>query len=166
MRILFSLPILVILLILQTTIAGHLSLISGVVDLTLVWLAAWGLNSRDNSGYFLASFSGLLVAYITALPWYVYLAAYCSVIILAKFVMQRQWQAPLMTMFMITMVSSIFLYGLSIMALRVAGVNYQLESTIDTVVIPSIFLNLFFAIPVFAIVRDFSHWVYHTEGVV
>lgn len=160
MSIIFSIPIIIFLLILQTTIARQVPLINGSVDLVLIWLAAWGLKSRDNSGYYLAGIAGLFVAYITALPWYVYLTAYFSVIIIARLITQRQWQSPLLAMFFITLVSSILLYGLSVTALSVTGVNFHLSGAIDNIIIPSVFLNLFLSIPVYAIVKDFSNWIY------
>lgn len=97
-------------MILQTTVAREITLFFGSVDLILVWLAAWGLTSRDNSGYLLALFSGAMVALVSAIPWYVYMVAYFSVIILARYVFRRLWQSPLLSMFAITMVSSILLY--------------------------------------------------------
>jgi len=163
MTILISIPILIILMILQTTVAREVTLFFGSADLILVWLAAWGLNSRDNTGYLLALFSGTMVALVSALPWYVYLGAYFSVIILARYVFKRLWQSPLLSMFAITMVSSILLYVLTITGLRLGGIEYSLQETLYSVIIPSIFLNLFLSIPIYAIVKDFSRWIYRSE---
>ncbi len=163
MPILISIPILIILMILQTTVAREITLFFGSVDLILVWLAAWGLTSRDNSGYLLALFSGAMVALVSAIPWYVYMVAYFSVIILARYVFRRLWQSPLLSMFAITMVSSILLYVLTITGLRLDGIVYSLQKTLNSVIIPSIFLNLFLSIPIYAIVKDFSRWIYRSE---
>lgn len=163
MAILISIPILIILMILQTTVAREVTLFYGSVDLILVWLAAWGLTSRDNSGYLLALFSGVMVALVSALPWYVYMVAYFSVIILARYVFKRLWQSPLLSMFAITMVSSILLYTLSITGLRLDGIEYSVQETLNSVIIPSIFLNLFLSIPIYAIVKDLSRWIYRSE---
>jgi len=163
MSVLTSIPILLILLILQSTLASKVTLLNGAVDLILVWLAAWGLNSKDRSGYILALISGALVAYVTALPWYVYLSAYISVTIFARFVFRKLWESPLLAMLAITMVSSIFLYLITFVSLRINGTDYSLTESLNQVIIPSIFLNLFVAIPVYAIVKDFSRWIYRSE---
>jgi len=163
MAILISVPILLLLLILQTTVAGEITLIHGTVDLILLWLAAWGLNSKDKSGYLLAVLAGGLVSYVSALPWYVYLFGYLSVIILARFVYRRLWQSPMLSMFAITLVSSIVLYLLTMIGLRINGTEYPLQISLISVIIPSIFLNLLMAIPIFVIVRDLSGWVYRSE---
>ncbi len=165
MSVIASIPILIILLILQTTIAREVTLLNGAVDLVLVWLAAWGLLTRDKSGFILAIISGTILAFITALPWYVYIAAYLSVIILARFVFNKLWESPLLAMFAITMVSSIILYILTFAGLRIDGIGYPLEETLNRVIIPSIFLNLFLAMPIYAIVRDFSGWFKRAEDV-
>lgn len=163
MTVLAVIPVLIILLVLQTTIAKELTLLDGTVDLVLVWLAAWGLSTRDRSGYILAVVSGALVAYITALPWYIYLSVYIAVIILAKFVFNKLWESPLLAMFAITMVSSILLYTLTYAGLRLNGVSYPFDITLNRVIIPSVFLNLFLAMPVYAIVKDFSGWLNRSE---
>ncbi len=150
-------------MILQTTVAAKVTLLNGAVDLVLVWLAAWGLSTRDRSGYILAIIAGGLVAYITALPWYIYLLGYLSVIILARYVFIKLWESPLLAMFAITIVSSILLYMLTYAGLRINGIGYPFGETLNRVIIPSIFLNLFTAIPVYAIVKDFTGWLYRSE---
>lgn len=163
MAILISVPLLLLLLILQTTVAGEITLIHGTVDLILLWLAAWGLNSKDKSGYLLAILAGGLVSYVSALPWYVYLLGYLFVVILARFVYGKLWQSPMLSMFAITLVSSIILYLLTMIGLRINGTEYPFQISLTNVIIPSIFLNLLMAIPVFAIVRDLAGWVYRSE---
>lgn len=140
-------------------------MIEGVADLILVWLAAWGLKSKDNSGYLLAFFAGGLASYVSALPWYVYPLAYLSVILLARFVFNQLWQSPLMSMFAITLVSSILLYTFTMIGLRINGTNYSWQVSLTNVIIPSVFLNLLLAIPFYAIVRDLSTWIFRSEEV-
>lgn len=166
LSVLVSIPILFILLILQTTIASEVSLLDGAADLLLVWLAAWGLITRDRSGFILAIFSGAMVAFITAIPWYVYFIAYFSVIILARFVFNKLWESPLLAMFAITMVSSIILYFVMFISLQLEGIRYPFEGTLSRVIIPSIFLNLFLAMPVYAIVKDYLGWFKRTPETV
>jgi len=165
MSIILSLPILLLLLILQTTIAGEITLINGAADLILVWLAAWGITNKDRSGYLLAFMAGGLTSYVSALPWYVFPLAYLSVIFLGRFVFNQLWQSPLLSMFAITLVASILLYVFTMLGLRINGTEYSWQVSLTNVIIPSVFLNLLFAIPMFAIVRDFSRWVFKSEEV-
>jgi cell shape-determining protein MreD len=165
MSIIVSVPILLILLILQTTIASEITLINGAADLMLVWLAAWGLISEDNSGYLLAFFAGGLVSYVSALPWYVFPMAYLSVIFLGRFVFKQLWQSPLLSMFAITLVASILLYLFTMIGLRINGTDYSWQVSLTSVIIPSVFLNLLLAIPMYAIVKDLGGWIFRSEAI-
>lgn len=163
MSIILSLPILFLLFILQTTIVSEVRLLHGAADLTLVWLAAWGLTSKDRSGYLLAFFAGGLVSYVSALPWYVYPISYLVAIAIARYVSTQLWQSPLLSMFAITLLASIVLYLASMAGLRINGTEYSWQVSLSNVIIPSIFLNLLLAIPIYALGRDFSGWVYRNE---
>ena len=165
MSIILSVPILILLFILQTTIVTEVRLLHGAADILLVWLAAWGLMSKDRSGYLLAFFAGGLVSYVSALPWYVYPIAYMIAVIIGRYVSAQLWQSPLLSMFAITFVSSIFLYLISMAGLRINGTIYSWEISLSNVIIPSIFLNLLLAMPIYAIGRDFSGWVFRNEEV-
>lgn len=165
MSILLSVPILIFLLVLQTTLVSEVRLLHGSADLILVWLAAWGLTSKDRSGYLLAFFAGGLVSYVSALPWYVFPIAYLLAIALARYVSSQLWQSPLLSMFAITLVTSILLYLISMVGLSINGTFYSFQTSLYNVIIPSIFLNLLIAIPIYAIERDFSGWVFRNEEV-
>jgi cell shape-determining protein MreD len=165
MNILISIPIMLLLLILQTTVGGEVRLLNGVADLLLVWLSAWGLLSKDASGFFLAFLAGGLSSYVSALPWYVYPLAYLSAIFMAHFISRKLWQSPLLSMFAVILVSSILLNLFTLMGLRLNGLAYPWQDSLQTVIIPSVFLNLLVSIPVFAIVRDFAGWLYPSEEV-
>jgi hypothetical protein len=49
---------------------------------------------------------------------------------------------------------------LSYGVLRVGGVIMPLEDVLGLVVLPGVLMNLLLAIPVYAIMRDLSRWVY------
>ncbi len=163
MGLILSVPILLFLLILQTTIVSEIRLLHGAADLILVWLAAWGLNSKDYSGYLLAFFAGGLASYVSALPWYVYPSAYLIVIAIAQYVSRRLWQSPLLSMFAITLAASVLLYLISMAGLRINGTIYAWQVSLTNVIVPSVLLNLLLAIPVFAVGRDFAGWVFRNE---
>lgn len=165
MSILLSVPILIAMLVLQTTLVSEVRLLHGSADLILVWLAVWGLTSKDRSGYLLAFFAGGLVSYVSALPWYVFPGGYVLTIAIARYVSSQLWQSPLLSMFAITLVTSILLYLISMIGLSINGTVYSFQTSLYNVIIPSIFLNLLLAIPIFAIGKDFSGWVFRNEEV-
>lgn len=148
---------------LQTTIARQVSLLNGSADLLLIWVAAWALLSKDNSAWLWAIVAGLVFAFVSASPWYTSLTAYMAVVVMAKFIRGKLWQSPLLSMFVITMIGSIILYLLTFVGLTVQGGDYPWQDTLVRIIIPSIFINLFLAIPIHAIAKDTVRWVFRTE---
>jgi cell shape-determining protein MreD len=163
MSILISFPVVILLMMLQTTFARQISLLNGSVDLLLVWIAAWALLSKDNSAWIWAIIAGLAFGFISAAPWYSSVTAYLAVVIMAKLIKSKIWQSPLLSMFVITILGSIILYLLTFLGLLIQGINYPWQDTLVRIIIPSIFLNLFMAIPIHAIVKDSVRWIFGTE---
>lgn len=163
MSILIALPVLLILLLLQTTIAREVNILNGSMDLILTWLCAWGLCSKDNSIWVWVGIGGAAVAFVSAIPWYVYLTAYLSIVVFTKVISRRLWQSPLMSMFALTIISSLILYLFSFFVLKSDNSNVNWDASLVQIVIPSVFMNLFIALPVYAIVKDTAGWVFHTE---
>jgi hypothetical protein len=44
--------------------------------------------------------------------------------------------------------------------MRIGGVDMPVEDVLGLLVLPGVLLNMLLAIPVYAIMRDLSHWVY------
>ena len=163
MSYLLAIPITFVLLLLQTTLGGQVRLLNGNADLLLIWLAGWGLFSKDRSIWFWIVFAGLAVSYVSALPWYVTLAAYLGAGILSKLIQSRLWNTPLMSMFLVIIVSSILLYGLSFVGLTINGYSFVWKDTLVRVIIPSVFLNMLIGIIFYPLVRDTAQWAFKTE---
>ena len=155
--------VIVFLVILQTTLAREITLFQGSVDLVLVWLAAWALNSRDHSTWLGAVLAFSLFGYISALPWYVYLITYVSIILLANYIRSKLWQSPLVSMFLITIIGSLIYYLMSYLVMRFSGGNYQWNTVLTNVVLPSLTLNILLAAPIHTIVHDMMGWTSKEE---
>jgi cell shape-determining protein MreD len=160
---LLAFPILFILIILQTTLVRQITLLSGCADLILLWLAAWGLQRQVKSAWFWTILAGIAIAFISAIPWYVPIAAYGITTFLARAINKRVWQSPLLVMFVVTIAGSVALNALSYVGLFLKGVSIPLRTAIVNVMIPSTLINLLFALPVYAVVKDTAHWLYPEE---
>lgn len=163
MSYILALPITIILIILQTTVGGQVRLLSGNADLLLVWLVGWGLFSKNNSIWIWVFAFGLAVSYVSALPWYVTLATYLFVALMAHYVQSRLWHTPMMSMFMIIIFGSIILYTLSYIGLTINGYSFNFRETLVQIIIPSVFLNLFAGLLFYPLVRDTASWVFKAE---
>lgn len=165
MRNLIAIPILFIVLILQSAVISRVYLLSGIADLPMVMLAAWALQENVDSGWHWAAALGLLVGFVSALPWYVPMISYLVVVALAQMLQRRVWQAPLLAMFSVTFLGTILLNILTYLVLRIGGVTMPIEDVLGLVMLPGVLLNLLLAIPVYAIMRDLSRWVHPSAEV-
>jgi rod shape-determining protein MreD len=165
MRNLIAIPVLFLAVILQSAVISRVYLLSGVADLPLVMLAAWALQENVDSSWHWAAAMGILVGFVSALPWYVPVMSYLFVVTLAQVLQRRVWQAPLLAMFTVTFLGTVFLNILSYLVMRIGGVNMPFEDVLGLLILPGVLLNMLVAIPVYAIMRDLSRWVYPTPEV-
>jgi hypothetical protein len=156
-------PILILLLILEMVLGRNLQLVGGSVDLLLIWLVCWGLHKQGKNVWYGAAFSALILSFASAVPWYasvipVFFAAWFS-----RFFSKRFWHNPLIALFIVVFASSLFKNLIQFIALRLNGYNLVLADSLTHVLIPSVFLDLILALPIYAIVHDMSRWVYPAE---
>lgn len=160
MRNLIAIPVIILSVILQTAVVSRLTLLSGFGDLPLVMLAAWALQDEVDSAWHWAVATGILVGFISGVNWLVFVIGYVSVVALAKVLRMRVWQAPLLAMFSVTFLGTILMSLISFVVLRVAGVTIPLQDAFGLLALPGVLLNLLFALPVYAVMRDLAHWTY------
>jgi hypothetical protein len=156
-------PVLILLMIIQMVIVRHLPLFNGTVDLLLLWLAAWGLQKKGSHVWIGALFVSLLTAFVSAVPWYASLIAYLSVAIGSRFMNRHFWHNPLIALILIVFFCSLISLSVQMGAFYVQGISIGINDALKSVIIPSVFLNLVFAIPIYVIVNDMSRWVYPIE---
>lgn len=159
LRNLIAFPLLALVLILQSTVISHMTLLSGYADLMLVVLAAWALKADTASSWLWAVLGGIMVSFLSGMPWPVNLAGYLFVVLLAQLLRQRVWQAPLLAMFSVTFVGTLLMNVLALLVLNLLGTPLEIGDSLGLVVLPSMLLNLLFAIPVYAIMRDLAQWI-------
>ncbi|MEW6287305.1 MAG: hypothetical protein AB1509_13865 [Chloroflexota bacterium] len=160
MRNLIAFPVIVLAVILQSAVVSRLTLLSGFGDLPMVMLAAWALQDNVDSAWHWAVATGILVGFISGIPWAVYALGYVLVVAMAKVLRMRVWQAPLLAMFSVTFLGTVLVSVLSLAVLRVFGVAIPLQDAFGLLILPGVLLNLLLAIPVYAVMRDLAHWAY------
>ena len=163
MKELIAIPLLSFILIIQMSIVSRISLLGGYADLMLVVLAAWSLQERSENAWLWAILGGLLVGWASALPWFVPIISYMLMVALARLLVRRIWQAPLVATFVVVFFSAIISHSLSVFVLRITGTPLSIGNTLSATTLPSVFFNLFLALPAYPIFRDLSVWVYGIE---
>ncbi len=160
MRNLIAIPILFLAVILQSAIVSQFSLLAGYADLLLVLLAAWALQEGVTTAFHWAFLASILVSFSSRLPWFIYLTGYETVVLIALILQRRVWQAPLLAMFSVTFLGTIFMHLLTFGYLRLTGDPLPFNDTMSLITLPSVLLNMLIAIPLYGAVRDLAHWVF------
>jgi rod shape-determining protein MreD len=163
MRNIIAFPLLGLTVILQSSIISQIRLLSGYADLPLILLAAWALQDRVRSAWHWAVVVCVMIGFVSSMPWPVFVSGYIGVVYIAQILQRRVWQAPLLAMFSVTFAGTIFMHLLSFAVLRILGTPYSVGDVAGLITLPSLLLNMLFAIPVYAIMRDLARWVYPVE---
>lgn len=160
MEILIAFPILILCAILQSAVISRMILLDGYADLVLVVIIAWSLQEKVKYGWFWGLLAGIIISIISAMPIPVLFIGYMLAILLAKTLQNRIWQAPVLSMMLVTLISTGILLGLEVLILELSGINLALIQSLTRVVLPSILLNLLIAAPVFILMNDLANLIY------
>ncbi len=158
-RNLIAFPLLALVVIVQSAVISHMTLLAGYADLMLVVLAAWALKAEASSAWLWAILGGVMVSFVSGLPWPVTMVGYLVVVLLAQLLRRRVWQAPLLAMFSVTFTGTLLMDLSILLVLNVLGTPLPIGDSLGLIVLPSMLLNLLFAVPVYVMIRDLAQWV-------
>lgn len=154
---------LVVFYILQTTVFSRIALIAGTADLILLFLIAWSLQEEVKNTWLWTAFAGVLISLFSAMPYFAPLIGYLGAVGLSKLLQKRVWRIPILAMFIVTLLGTLFQHVVYIVALQVDGAPISWAQSLDTVIVPSILLNLIFALPIYAIANELVGRIYPLE---
>lgn len=160
MRNIIAIPLLALAVILQSTIVSQFSLLAGYADLILVMLAAWALQKGVTTAFQWAFLASIMISTLSHMPWFVTLVGYIGVVLLAVLLQHRVWQAPLLAMFSVTFLGTLFMHFSSYLYLRLSGDPLPLGDSMGLITLPSLLLNLLLSIPMYGLMRDLAGWVF------
>ena len=149
--------------ILQTTIFSRTTLVAGTADIILVFLAAWSLHEKIKNSWLWAGIAGFLISMVSAMPYFAPLVGYLGVIGISKLLQRRVWRIPIIAMFIVTLLGSVFQNFLYMITLIIQGTPISWGESLDAVIVPSILLNLIFALPMFAVVTGLVDRIFPLE---
>jgi hypothetical protein len=163
MRNLIAFPLLLVTVILQSAVVSQVQLLSGYADLPLLVLGAWALQTHVKSAWHWTVICCALLLFVSKLPLPVLLVGYFGVVYMAHSLQKRVWQAPLLAMFSVVFLGTLFIHLLSFVVLRLMGTPFAFADVIGLITLPSLLLNMLFSIPIYAFMRELAHWVYPVE---
>lgn len=160
---LLAIPLFGILAIFQSAVVSRLPLLYGTADLLLIVVIAWALQERVRTAWQWALIAGVIIGYASALSFAIPIIGYLLVTGLALLLRQRIWQVPILAMLGVTFVGTLFINALTALYLSITGTPLPLLETLNLIILPSVILNLLLAIPIYALVKDLSEWLYPEE---
>jgi cell shape-determining protein MreD len=153
----------VVFYILQTSIFSQTMLISGSADLVMLFLIAWSLQEQVKNSWLWTGVAGFMISIVSAMPFFAPLLGYLGVLGISKLLQRRLWRIPILVMFIITFMGTFYQQALYVVTLQVSGVPIPWDQSLDAVILPSVLLNLIFAIPIYAIANELVGRIYPLE---
>jgi len=150
----------VLAMMLQYGVFSRWMILSGSPDLVLLLVIALCLHQKNRRFWILVLIMGGVVGLVSAMPYFVPMIVYMAVYLASLGLKQRLWQTPLLGMFLLTFSATLLANLLSIAVLFVQRIPFVFSEALVNVVLPAVFLNMFLAIPVHAIVRELNVWLY------
>lgn len=158
-----AIPIFTLLVIVQTSIISYLPLLQGYADIVLLVIIAWTLQENVKAVWQWSIIGGLMVGWVSAMNFAVPLVSYMGITALALLIRQRIWQLPILAMFVVTLIGTLFSHALSALMISIGGTALPWLDTLQLITLPSLFLNLLLAAPIYAIIKDFANWMHPEE---
>lgn len=154
---------LVVFYILQTAIFSRITLIAGTADLILLFLIAWSLQEEVKNTWLWTAVAGVLISLVSAMPFFAPMIGYLGAVGLSKLLQRRVWRIPILAMFIVTLLGTLFQHIVYVIALQVDGAPISWVQSLDTIIVPSVLLNLIFALPIYAIANELVGRIYPLE---
>ena len=161
--IVLAIPVLAVVAILQSAVLSRMPLLSGTADLMLLAVAGWVLHERVRAHWWWALAGGVLSGYLSALPIFVFPAAYVLVTGFALLIRRRVWKAPILAMLATVFFGTLIVHAVSLLAVSLRGTLLPFGDVINLITLPSLLLNLLLALPVYVVMRDLANWIYPEE---
>ena len=158
-----SIPILSVLLIVQTVIVSRITLLHGSADLIMLAIVSWTLQKQVKTAWFWAILGGLLVGLVSSLPIIIPVLSFLSVVGIAVLLKQRVWQVPIFAMFVTMFIGTLVIQVMSLIALNFRGTPIEILDVLFLITLPSLLLNLLLAAPIYFLFGDLAKWLHPGE---
>ena len=160
MAIFLAIPILGLMVIIQSAIFSQVHLLYGTIDLVLLIVVAWAVQDRVTTAWHWGLIAGLLASLATAVPPWAVIPAYVLITGMAIYMRRIFWQRPLLAMITATVLATLITQAITVVALLVNNTPIPLIEAFYMITLPSALLNLLLAVPVYALISDLADWLY------
>lgn len=163
MGFLISIPVLIVITILQTTVVSRMTLLNGQADLMLIILTAWALQRQVETSWQWSVLGGLFIDYFSGLPFGIYTVSYLAINGLALVLRGRIWRFSYVMHLLLALVGTLMIHVFSVIIIVLQGTPLELSTILQQVTLPSLLLNLLLTFPIFLLVKDAAEQFYPEE---
>mgnify|MGYP006282205945 CR=1 FL=1 len=160
---LISIPLLSLIAVLQTTVVSRMPLIQGQADLMMVVVIAWALQERVTEPWQWAVAGGLVMDFLSGLPFGVFTASYLLLAGAARLVGRRLWQFSALVQLILTLLGTMVIHTITTLIILIQGTSLIMLDVLRSITLPSLLLNMIITIPAYIIVSDFAKQLYPEE---
>jgi len=160
MAIFLAIPILGLMVIMQSAVFSQVQLLYGTTDLVLLIVVAWAVQDRVTTAWHWGIIAGLLASLATAVPAYAIIPTYVVVTGVAIYMRRVFYQRPLLAMITATVLATLISQMITVAVLVINGTPIPLIEAFYLITLPSVLLNLLLAVPIYAIIGDLANWLY------
>lgn len=157
--ILFSIPVFLILSVVQSVAISRITFLAGNADIILLAIISWIIVEEEGNFVIWALVGGFFISILSAIPLSVVILTYLSVAGITKILHRIFWQSPILTIFISTTIGTISKFLIDIIYLQFSNIPAPISISIGSILLPSLLLNLFFAFPTYLLMSDLSNWV-------
>ncbi len=151
-----SLPIMLILSVIQTVAVSRVTLMGGSADLILLAIVSWGVSEEDSSVFVWALVGGILISFISAMPPTAVITSYLVIAVITRVFQIGLWQAPILAILLSSFIGTIAKFIIDIIALQFMGIELSFSTSIRTTLAPNLILNLFILFPIYLLMNDLA----------
>ena len=154
MSVILSIPTLGLMAVIQSAVISRLPLIRGTADLMLVVLVAIALQKTVNTAWQWSAVGGLLIDYLSGLPFGVFTFTYLITTGAALVIRERVWRYSFLMQLLIVLLGTLIAHTLAFIIQFLQGGSLNLGEVLQLVTLPSIILNSMLSLPVYILVQD------------
>jgi len=161
--VIISLPIMLILSVIQSVAVGRINIMSGSADIILLAIVSLGVTEENRNIFIWALVGGIFISFISAMPAAAVITAYLVVAGITWIVQKGIWQSPILAILLSSFIGTVAKFSIDIIALQIIGVSIDFPAAIKMTLAPNLILNLFILFPIHSLMGDLAKWISRKE---
>ncbi|MDX9849584.1 MAG: hypothetical protein RBT01_03680 [Anaerolineaceae bacterium] len=162
MRKIFILFFVLIIAMLQLGIFSYIQILAGKVDLLMLGAIAWVIQKQTGM-LDIVIYSGITIFFISLIsaePIGIILGLYSIIAFVVFWSKNNIQQLPIVSMLIFSAIFTFLHLAIFGFYLQLSGLPMTAKEVFQSVILPSMIINLIVAVPMFLLVNELQRWVY------